>query len=256
MPTLRELSAIGLSLLALSAGVVPVRAQAERPRLVVVLTLDQMRADYVERYGHQWSSGLKRLVTEGARFTNASYPYLNTVTCPGHTTISTGTFPRTHGIILNAWWDRPTAKLVDCYRDASVAAVSYEEKAPPAPGLSTAGLRAPAFSDELRAQSIEPPRVISVAVKARSAIALGGVKPDTVLWMDRGRLTTSTAFAPARQPWVEAFVQRHVAGVAGQDWTRLLPPERYLGVDADAAERPPTGWSTACLLYTSPSPRD
>ena len=110
-------------------------------------------------------------------------PILNTVTCPGHTTISTGTFPRTHGIILNAWWDRPTAKLVDCYRDASVAAVSYEEKAPPAPGLSPAGLRAPAFSDELRAQSIEPPRVISVAVKARSAIALGGVKPDTVLWM-------------------------------------------------------------------------
>ena len=53
-----------------------------------------------------WTGGLKRMVTQGAWFRRAAYPYLTTVTCAGHATISTGSFPHTHGIFQNAWWDR------------------------------------------------------------------------------------------------------------------------------------------------------
>ena len=46
--------------------------------------VDQMRGDYVDKFQHQWTSGLQRLVTDGAWFRQADYPYFNTVTCAGH----------------------------------------------------------------------------------------------------------------------------------------------------------------------------
>ena len=91
-----------------AAGIMTVAAEAQRspaslqsPRLAVLIVVDQMRADYVDRFRDQWTSGLKRLVTGGAWFSNAAYPYLSTLTCVGHATISTGAFPYHHGIIDN-----------------------------------------------------------------------------------------------------------------------------------------------------------
>ena len=104
-------------LVALGPGVLVHSQQAQAPRLVVVLVIDQMRSDYIDRYKHQWNAGLKRLLTEGAWFRRAAYPYLGTVTCTGHATISTGTFPAQHGMILNGWWDREQAALIRCTDD-------------------------------------------------------------------------------------------------------------------------------------------
>lgn len=84
---------------------------------MVLLSIDQMRGDYVDHYGHQWSKGLKRLLTEGAWFRQADYPYYTTVTCPGHASISTGTVPAVHGMVENQWWDRATARLTSCTAD-------------------------------------------------------------------------------------------------------------------------------------------
>ena len=58
-------------------------APAARPKLIVQLVIDQMRAGYIDRYGGQWTAGLRRLITEGAHFTEARYPYTGTVTCAG-----------------------------------------------------------------------------------------------------------------------------------------------------------------------------
>src|SRR5258708_38692198 len=88
-----------------------------KPKLVVLLVVDQMRADYVDKFLPQWTGGLKRLVEEGAWFRDAAYPYAATETCVGHATISTGAFPATHGIVANAWWDPKEQKMVTCTAD-------------------------------------------------------------------------------------------------------------------------------------------
>jgi predicted AlkP superfamily pyrophosphatase or phosphodiesterase len=75
------------------------RSPAIKPKLVVLISVDQMRGDYVDRFRQQWSKGLHRLVTEGAWFRQADYPYYTTVTCAGHASISTGTVPA-----VTAWW--------------------------------------------------------------------------------------------------------------------------------------------------------
>src|SRR6187549_2257157 len=102
----------------------PLRAQAARPKLVVFIVVDQLRADYPVRYGGLLQHGLKRLTTEGAWYTNAAYPYLNTITCVGHSTIGTGTLPYKHGMISNGWYDRDGAKVVTCNSDPDTNDVS------------------------------------------------------------------------------------------------------------------------------------
>src|SRR5258707_3467154 len=88
-----------------------------RPKLVVLLVVDQMRGDYVDKFRGQWSGGLKRLLTDGAWFRNAAYPYAATETAPGHSTISTGAVPASPGMLADACWDRQQPKLPTCAID-------------------------------------------------------------------------------------------------------------------------------------------
>src|SRR4051794_41961710 len=84
-----------------------------------------MRADYVDRFNRDWTSGLKRLVTQGAWYQQAAYPYLTTVTCAGHATISTGSFPHVHGVFQNAWWDREARRQMTCTEDPRAKDIGY-----------------------------------------------------------------------------------------------------------------------------------
>jgi predicted AlkP superfamily pyrophosphatase or phosphodiesterase len=116
-----------------AAGVSVLRGQpAGSPKLAVLIVVDQMRADYISRFERDWSGGLERLVKEGAWFRRAAYPYLQTVTCAGHATISTGAFPRVHGIPSNQWWDREAGRQMACTEDPDVANVGDDGPAKPA----------------------------------------------------------------------------------------------------------------------------
>ena len=85
------MKSVAAALIALAVLVAPsaqrVETQAARPRLVVLISVDQMRGDYMDRLAYQWTKGLHRLVTEGAWFREVDYPYYNTVTCAGHASI-------------------------------------------------------------------------------------------------------------------------------------------------------------------------
>ena len=221
-------------------------AQAERPRLVVMLVIDQFRADYIDWYSGQWTGGLRRLLTGGAVFTEAAYPYGGTVTCPGHFSIGTGTVPAVHGMMGNSWYDRTTRRSTACVTDPSVRSVPFGDEV----GREThspQASRAPAFADELRAQARTPPQIVSVALKPRSAIGLGGRGgPNTVVvWEeDRGTWATSTAYTTTAWPDVDEFVRsRPLAADYGKLWQPLLPAERYLHLDDAPGESAPGTWS-------------
>src|SRR5687768_4509401 len=80
---------------------------AEQPRLVVVISVDQLRFDYVDRFA-PWLTerGFKRFLKEGAVFSNARYRYSVTFTGPGHAAIGTGLLPAENGIVGNSWFER------------------------------------------------------------------------------------------------------------------------------------------------------
>src|SRR4030081_824432 len=125
-------------------------APAAAPRLAVIIVVDQMRADYVDRFSGEWTGGLKRMVAQGAWFQQAAYPYLTTVTCAGHATISTGAFPHTHGVFQNAWWDRDARRQMTCTEDPQAVDIGYG--IPVTGGDSPRRLLVPTFTDTMRSQ--------------------------------------------------------------------------------------------------------
>src|SRR6266516_317647 len=234
----------------------PARAQAGRlpakpagspakPRLVVLLVVDQMRADYIEKFRAQWTGGLKRLVAEGAWFRDAAYPYAATETCVGHATISTGSFPSVHGMIANEWWDREAQKHVTCTADSKVKNIGYAG-ASVTGGDSAAKLLVPAFADELKFQSGAGARVIAFSLKARAAIPLAGRQGDAVTWFDPevGAWTTASAYPVAA--FVDEYAKAHpVASDFGKTWAPLLPGSAYLYNETAPGAIPPAGLGTA-----------
>jgi predicted AlkP superfamily pyrophosphatase or phosphodiesterase len=226
-----------------TAAAAPKKAEKPtRPKLVVLLVVDQMRGDYVDKFRGQWNSGLKRLITEGAWFRAAAYPYAATETCPGHSTISTGAFPASHGMVANAWWDRGEQKMVTCTSDPNAKNSAYA-------GGSTKGgdsawrMQLPSFAEELKFQSGGTTRVVTISLKARSAIAMAGHKGDAVTWFDpSGALVTSSVYGT--MPFVEEFAKKNpVAQDYGKTWALSLPPGSYLYDETATGARVPEGWT-------------
>ena len=141
------------------------------PRLIVLLVFDQMRADYIDNFSSQWTAGLRRLLAEGASFRQVEYPYFDTLTCPGHSTIATGTLPATHRMVLNVWWDPRKAAEVRCTQDDRTRFVSYG-RAVRGSADSAANLQVATLADQLRAQSSPRARIDPARAAFRSFDAL------------------------------------------------------------------------------------
>jgi predicted AlkP superfamily pyrophosphatase or phosphodiesterase len=217
-------------------------APATPPKLVVLLVVDQMRADYVDKFNGEWTGGLKRMATEGAWFQQAAYPYLTTVTCAGHATIATGSFPHVHGVFQNSWWDRDTRKQVLCNEDPRVKDVFYGTAVPA--GDSGFRLQVPTLADVVRSQ--RKGKVVTLALKDRSAIMLAGHGGDAVTWLSSAMdgWVTSPVFSEQPVPAVKAFIDANpIAADFGKIWEKILPAASYTGSDEGLAEATPQGWT-------------
>lgn len=217
---------------------------AVRPKLVVMIVVDQMRGDYVDKFQAQWSGGLKRLIEEGAWFRAAAYPYASTETCPGHATISTGAFPASHGMVANGWWDRSAEKMVTCTADPNVKNVGYAGRLVQG-GDSAWRMKLPAFAEELKYQSGGTTRVVTFSLKARAAITLAGHKADAATWMDTATGAWITSSPYQLMPFIEAFVEQHpVTEDYGKTWSLSLPPSSYLYDETATGAATVEGWTT------------
>src|SRR2546430_8831063 len=198
------------SLLLLLAGVGP--GPAPRPRLVVVITVDQLRPDYLERYRPQLLGGFATLRKTGACFTDAYQDHAVTETAPGHSTILSGRWPAHTGINRNAAGVQdPAAQLIGIN----------------GPGASPARFRGTAFFDWLKAAD-PGARALSVSGKDRGAILPIGRAKEAVYWYFGGFFTTSRYYADSLPLWVRAFNgQRVPFRAAGTEWTLLLRERDY-----------------------------
>jgi predicted AlkP superfamily pyrophosphatase or phosphodiesterase len=206
-----------------------------RPRLIVVITVDQMRGDVTTRYAGYLHHGLRRLVDGGLVFAEAHHDHAITVTAAGHATLSTGCTPAHTGIIGNDWFDRATGKQAYCTGDDSVQVLD------PTPGgtdsQSPRNLRRPALGDWLKAAS-PASRVFSIAGKDRSAVLMGGLKPNGAYWYQdkTGHFVTSTHYATALPRWLVAFNNgSHIQAALRTGWQRTLSPDDYLISSEDNA---------------------
>jgi predicted AlkP superfamily pyrophosphatase or phosphodiesterase len=199
---------LALSLIAtLTLSTIPAAASAynARPKLVVVIIIDQFRGDYLERYRDQFpEGGFRLLLDHGANFTDCNYDYANTRTAPGHATLFTGAYSDGHGIAANEWWDPKKKKMVTSVEDETTKLVGIAgDKA----GASPHNLLADTLGDELKLATQGKSRVFSVSLKDRASVLPGGFAADGAYWIDpkSGAWITSTYYRPDLPKWAQDF---------------------------------------------------
>jgi len=223
------------------------------PKLVVLVSIDQFRADYIERYAPYFlppKSGSKvggfRFLTEtGSNFRDAHHNHIPTATGPGHATLLSGSEPAFDGIAGNEWFDRTLnegrGKSVYCVDDPNVKTVGG-----PSSPMSPRNLKVSTVGDELKEATNGKAKVVGVAFKDRAAILMAGHAADTVIWFDgsNANWVTSTWYAPTGQlpAWVDALnKERQVDKLAGKSWDPLLPEASYAITRKAPAEKASTG---------------
>ncbi|MEE9543813.1 MAG: alkaline phosphatase family protein [Thermodesulfobacteriota bacterium] len=196
--------------------ILPAYADGKRPKLVLQITVDQLRGDLPMRFKERLGKGgFRYLLERGTHYNNAHYQHANTETAPGHATLVTGADPSAHGIITNDWIDRETGQFVYNTEDERHHIIGGKPK--PHEGVSPRNLLASTIGDELVINNGGRSRVFSVSVKDRGAILPGG-HAGKAFWFskDSGRFVTSTYYYDDYPRWVE-------------DWNNAKPTDHYKG---------------------------
>jgi hypothetical protein len=185
--------------------------KAQPPDLIVVISIDQFRYEYLTRFNPYFSDGgFNRAIKHGANFTRSLYPYAVTYTGPGHAAIGTGHVPARSGIVANTWLDRTTSTPVYCVDDKRTIG-----------GFSPLNLDSDSLGDRLQ-EKVTASKVIGVALKDRAAILMAGRKATAAYWFDpKMPGFTSSSYYRANRTMLNAF-NASVPSVLAQhhEWTQ------------------------------------
>jgi predicted AlkP superfamily pyrophosphatase or phosphodiesterase len=219
---------------ALGVAQLPTAAAAERgsrPRLAVVLVVDQFRKDYLERFGDLFLpagssgsdvGGFRYLTERGAQFPSARYRHFPLFTGPGHAVVLTGGYPYKTGILANDWFSKALNRPVYCVEDPGAKVIGAPAGSTAKP-MSPANLRSSTVGDELKLATGRAAKVVTLALKDRAAILLGGRLTDATVWFDDSTGTWVSSDAYCRNDvlpeWVAAVNQRKLPRAAfGKEW--------------------------------------
>ncbi len=233
----------------------PRKAPLEKPKLVLVIVVDQFRYDYLTRFQASYTGGIARLLKQGAVFTDARYPHYPTVTASGHATILTGATPSISGIVGNEWFERepfiesktscpisaPPAsekaegnKVVESVTDDSTCLIGGDASRN---GGSPRRLLVSSLGDELKMAGRKS-KAIGISMKDRGAILPAGRMADAAYWFGGSKVTTSSYYMPALPDWVAAFNEAKPADrFKDADWAPLDASEGSAPFCSMASER-------------------
>jgi predicted AlkP superfamily pyrophosphatase or phosphodiesterase len=200
------------------------------PKLVVGITIDQMRWDFLTRFKHRWheKGGFNRMLKDGFSCNNTQIDYVPTYTACGHASIYTGTVPAIHGITGNSWWDNELQEYVYCTEDDSVKTVGSDTDF----GLmSPVNLLTTTICDELKVAHNFRNKTVGIAIKDRGGILAAGHTADMAFWYDSeaGQWITSTYYMTDIPAWVKKFnTKSKVDSLYNLDWHLLYKEETYV----------------------------
>jgi len=213
----------------------------KRPRLVLLITIDQMRADTLERYTPALkktsggkSEGLLSLKENGTLFTLGYTAGTPTVTAAGHASLCTGANPAKHGVVGNEVFDSKTQRGVHSTADDTVSDLLTPGLLPDDPlsrvkesSSSARRLKTPTLADALFEWSGGASKTVAISLKDRGSVYCGGKNAAGVYWYDykSGSMMSSTAFTSALPQWVNTFnAQRRTQFQTS--WEPLLPTDQ------------------------------
>lgn len=201
---------------------------SEKPKLIIGITVDQMRYDYLQRYWNDFEAGgFKRLMNEGTVCRDTRINYTFTQPAVGHASIATGTYPSNHGIVSNSWYINLEDRVVNCTEDEDQETVggSYDVGK-----HSPKRLMATTFADELKLSNNKKSKSVGISFEPHEAILSAGHTANGAYWFDpvNGTWITSTFYMDSLPVWVNDFNNKRFPDTyLEQIWEPLYPLENY-----------------------------
>lgn len=216
----------------LTALTVTCFAQKPKVKLVLQITVDQLRGDIVDKYKSSFTKdGFFYLLDNGMNFIDAHYIHSMTKTAPGHSTLSTGATPSEHGIVNNDWYEREQNRQVYSCEDHSSKILGEENDKL---GRSPVRLMAPTLSDKI-SEANPKSKVFGISVKDRGAILMAGHKGKAFWYShNNGSFVTSKYYYDKYPKWVENFNNRKLTDAYyKKGWQLIYTKDKYQFADAD-----------------------
>lgn len=245
--------------LLLAFGALPASAEESHPKLILQITVDQLRGDFPTRFLDRMpEGGFRWLLENGVVYKNAHHAHANTETIVGHATLATGAHPSVHGMIGNVWFDRESGDLTYNIEDpryniltrgAGVdqsQEIDPTQKAAKSDGRSPAAILCSTFSDELAIQTAGQAKIFGVSVKDRGAVSMAG-HAGKAFWFSKsaGEFVSSDFYYEKYPEWVEKWnAEKHPNRYGDTAWELMLDQSTYLFGDRDDQE-----WETTMLPF-------
>ncbi len=235
-------------------GASPIINAVEKPRLVLQVTVDQLRGDLLMRFSDQLGKGgFRYLLQEGIYYNNAHHAHANTETIVGHVTLATGAHPAAHGMVGNLWYDRNAGRTVYNIEDPDYAIltggagvdadteIDPTQRAAASDGRSPGTILTSTFGDELSMQTAGGAKVFGVSVKDRGAVSMAG-HTGKAFWFSKSvaQFVTSSYYYDKYPDWVVQWNAKELPqGYSDTSWELLNPVESYLFGERDDQEWEP-----------------
>jgi len=221
---------------------------ATPPRLILQITVDQLRGDLPGRFLSQMGQGgFRYLMEEGIWYADAQYAHANTETIVGHTSLATGADPSAHGMVANVWLDRESGKLAYNIEDSAYriltpggdvdkdAEIDPTQRVASTDGRSPRAIQVSTFSDELAIRTAGQAKIFAVSVKDRGAVSMAG-HAGKAFWFSKksGEFVSSSYYYDRYPDWVELWNrQGHPQAYADTSWDLLKGRSSYVMGEAD-----------------------
>lgn len=202
------------------------RPAGEVPKLVVAITIDQLRGDYLEMFRHTFGNkGFNRLLNEGLVYSNIRYDFPNLDKASTITTIFTGANPSYHGITAERRYAPESNRELSSYHDKRYMGNFTSDKLSPLP------IRVSTIADELEVASGGQSDIFAFAPDASQALSSGGHAANGAYWIEdeNGKWATTT-FYRNKQPAVDQHNRsmESLSNTIGSiTWRPALEVERY-----------------------------
>jgi len=219
------------------------KVETEKPKLILQITVDQLRGDLPRRYVDRMTdAGFRYLLEKGTVYLDAHHRHANTETIVGHTTLATGADPAAHGMVANVWLDRTTDELRYNVEDAnypltagavgvdSSTEIDPTQRVARSDGRSPRSILVSTFSDELTLFTGRKSKNFAVSVKDRGAISMAG-HTGKAFWFSKqsGQFVTSRFYYKNFPDWVIEWNRKQLASqYAGKSWELLLDQSKYI----------------------------